>query len=723
MRSRTSGLTPTLAARSAKRAYFHYAYCSDNVNVLMYQNGTTPSTRELLKTRFLSPFPSATPASTPCSVRATPAAHAGRCGHGASFMRESKHCMCGRTQHCTGEHCSLAHDAHGGADRSGFDYIKCPKCACVSADKARTQRTNRVIVGMNRWYESQKRNASKTDCQHVCLERAWCKCALFRTVDDGTCTLHGNLTECSREGGVSQNALHVGPSPGIGLLPLPTPTPVERQMTWHITLDVADIRRSTVFYNAIPELFSRKGRDGISQTVSGAWYDFVRAPGGELHLVSSSEAGSSFNVRSSRPHGTHSSVSVCSVAFWRGRLHDAGVTVSLAPPHLDGVALAAARVSHRLYFEDPDGHVWELVEKAKAASDMSEYSPLETCHSSSDADTTAQSTPPRTRPDPPLTSKQGIPRESLSRGDAIAGMVAGDGAVSSGNGLVTATATAVLEAGGNAAEAIIAAAAVLGVVEPFNGGLGGDAFAVIAGMYDTDLPSLRVDPNPGTLSAASYWVNALNGAGRAPVGLAPTKNALMDHLRSHDARTPHQKAASPIPKRGASSFLTLPGAPAAMCDLYLQHGGSLPWETLFGPAIDFALNGMRPRWARRPLFLFLFFLGLLRSVSQSMQWDVLILVRLPHVLIGALVLMLCPNNLLRVHRLQPNGSGVACRGPAGERGWRPRSSRTPALQHDHVWGIVARSGRTGCESKLGSEPRHAGIQRLLWVLWHEWPRE
>ena len=348
-------------------------------------------------------------------------------------------------------------------------------------------------------------------------------------------------------------------------------------MDWHITLEVADIRRSTVFYDAMPELFARKGQDGISQTVAGAWYDLVRTPGGELHLVSS-KAG--FHVPSSRPHGTHSSVSVCSVEFWRGKLHDAGVTVFLTPPHLDD---GAAGVIHRLYLEDPDGHVWELVEKAKAAAAPSGHP---TCHPSTDADTTAQSTPPRTRPDPPLTSKQGMPR-----GDTTAGLVAGDGAVSSGNELVTATATAVLEAGGNAAEAVIAAAAVLGVVEPFNGGLGGDAFAVIAGMYDADLPSLRVDPTPGTPSAASYWVNALNGAGRAPVGLAPTKNALMDHLRRHDARTPHQKAASPIPKRGASSFLTLPGAPAAMCDLYLQHGGFLPWETLFGPAIDLALNG------------------------------------------------------------------------------------------------------------------------------------
>ena len=78
----------------------------------------------------------------------------------------------------------------------------------MGADKV-LQRTIRVISGMNRWYESQKRHASTNDCQHVCLqeESAWCKCASFITVRDGTCTLHGNLTdeECSRRGGVSMD--------------------------------------------------------------------------------------------------------------------------------------------------------------------------------------------------------------------------------------------------------------------------------------------------------------------------------------------------------------------------------------------------------------------------------------------------------------------------------------------------------------------------------------
>ena len=78
----------------------------------------------------------------------------------------------------------------------------------MSADMA-PQTTLRVITSMNRWYASQMRNASKSDCQWVCLNDnpasspAWCKCAVFSEAHGGTCTLHANLTdeECGRRGG------------------------------------------------------------------------------------------------------------------------------------------------------------------------------------------------------------------------------------------------------------------------------------------------------------------------------------------------------------------------------------------------------------------------------------------------------------------------------------------------------------------------------------------
>ena len=141
--------------------------------------------------------------------------HTEGCGHSASYTG-SKHCVCHEAHTCTGEHCSVAHAAHGGADRSGFDLTKCPGCACVSSDKM-PLRTIRVISGMHRWYASAKRNASTSDCQYVCLteESAWCRCAAFRK--DGTCTLRGNLTdkECSRRGGLSRDAMLLRFSGGL----------------------------------------------------------------------------------------------------------------------------------------------------------------------------------------------------------------------------------------------------------------------------------------------------------------------------------------------------------------------------------------------------------------------------------------------------------------------------------------------------------------------------
>lgn len=114
-----------------------------------------------------------------------------------------------------------------------------------------------------------------------------------------------------------------------------------------------------------------------------------------------------------------------------------------------------------------------------------------------------------------------------------------------------------LEAGGNAADAAIAAAILLGICEPQMTGLGGDCFVLIK-------------------PAGSDDIKALNGSGRAPKGL----NALTMRDQGHTNVPIH-----------APEAVTIPGAVDAFCTLS-KDWGRLGLKAALAPAIHYAEQGV-----------------------------------------------------------------------------------------------------------------------------------
>ncbi len=117
----------------------------------------------------------------------------------------------------------------------------------------------------------------------------------------------------------------------------------------------------------------------------------------------------------------------------------------------------------------------------------------------------------------------------------------------------------ILQHGGSAVDAAIAANAVLSLAEPYMCGPGGDLFAIVW------------DPNVGTLSG-------LNASGRSAQGLSYA--ALCDTLGE----------ATTIPGRGPLS-LCVPGAVDGWCALHERYG-RLPLEAVFAPAVHHARDGV-----------------------------------------------------------------------------------------------------------------------------------
>ncbi len=114
----------------------------------------------------------------------------------------------------------------------------------------------------------------------------------------------------------------------------------------------------------------------------------------------------------------------------------------------------------------------------------------------------------------------------------------------------------ILEQGGSAIDAGIAANAVLSVAEPMTNGMGGDLFAI-------------------------YWeaktgkLYGLNASGWAPQALT------IEYLKAKGIRA--------MPQKGIDS-VTVPGAVDGWTKLHARFG-RLPWKNLFQPAIHYAENG------------------------------------------------------------------------------------------------------------------------------------
>ncbi|MHA6262980.1 gamma-glutamyltransferase family protein [Arenibacterium sp. CAU 1754] len=136
-------------------------------------------------------------------------------------------------------------------------------------------------------------------------------------------------------------------------------------------------------------------------------------------------------------------------------------------------------------------------------------------------------------------------------------VLASNGMCATSHPLAAQTAIDILKRGGNAMDAAIAGAVVLGICEPQMTGIGGDCFVLYT--------------QPG-----SDEIKALNGSGRAPA--AASAQALRDQG--------HAK----VPLRSVDS-VTVPGAMDAFCHLS-ETAGKLGIETLLAPAIHYAEQGV-----------------------------------------------------------------------------------------------------------------------------------
>lgn len=135
-------------------------------------------------------------------------------------------------------------------------------------------------------------------------------------------------------------------------------------------------------------------------------------------------------------------------------------------------------------------------------------------------------------------------------------------AVVTANPLATKAACEVLRDGGSAADAVVTAQAVLGLVEPQSSGIGGGGFLL---YYD----------------AAADSVHAFDGRETAPA--AATENYLR-WISDTDRTEPTPDA------RSSGRSIGVPGIVRMLADVHTEHG-TTPWRDLFAPAVRLADDG------------------------------------------------------------------------------------------------------------------------------------
>lgn len=145
-------------------------------------------------------------------------------------------------------------------------------------------------------------------------------------------------------------------------------------------------------------------------------------------------------------------------------------------------------------------------------------------------------------------------------------VMAKGGIVATSQTLASQAGAAILDRGGSAVDAAIAANAVLGVTEPVTNGIGGDLLAIV---YDAKTKKLY----------------GLNATGWAPAGLS------LDSLKA--------KGKAVKPPSHSIDTVTVPGAVAGWDALHRKFG-KLRFADLFAPAIYFASEGfpVQERMAR-----------------------------------------------------------------------------------------------------------------------------